>query len=192
MLLNENERDALLWSHFRDGDQEAFVSIFKNYYSSLFTYGCKITPQKALIEDCIQELFIDLWRTNGKSEISFVKAYIFKAFKFRLIKIIEKNNKSSRITDAPGKSSFEISKEMLLISEQKDHDLTEKVLNALEKLPARQKEVIYLKFYLGFSYEEVSHIMNINYQATRNLVYKSIKGLKKTILVHLLFSMLSL
>jgi RNA polymerase sigma factor (sigma-70 family) len=53
------------------------------------------------------------------------------------------------------------------------------VLQALAQLSNRQKEIIYLKFYQELNYEEVSDIMNINYQAARNLLYQSIKSLKK-------------
>jgi RNA polymerase sigma-70 factor (ECF subfamily) len=53
------------------------------------------------------------------------------------------------------------------------------VLQALGQLSNRQKEIIYLKFYQELNYDEVSEIMNINYQAARNLLYQSIKSLKK-------------
>jgi RNA polymerase sigma-70 factor (ECF subfamily) len=52
------------------------------------------------------------------------------------------------------------------------------VLGALERLSSRQKEIIYLKYYQNLSYEEVSEIMNINYQVARNLLYQAIKSLK--------------
>jgi RNA polymerase sigma factor (sigma-70 family) len=52
-------------------------------------------------------------------------------------------------------------------------------VQALAQLSNRQKEIIYLKFYQELNYEEVSEIMNINYQAARNLLYQSIKSIKK-------------
>jgi RNA polymerase sigma factor (sigma-70 family) len=52
------------------------------------------------------------------------------------------------------------------------------VLVALGRLSNRQKEIIYLKYYQNLSYEEVSEIMNINYQVARNLLYQAIKSLK--------------
>ncbi|MGN6530820.1 MAG: RNA polymerase sigma factor [Ginsengibacter sp.] len=188
MELENFENDVLLWDRFRNGDAEAFVSIFKIYYSALFNYGCKISRQHALIEDCIQDLFLELWRNNGKTEISSLKAYIFTAFKFKLIKLRAKNESKNNFQNH--ENDFEISKEMLIIHEQETGELTQKVFDALKQLSARQKEVIYLKFYLGFTYEEVSRIMQINYQAARNLVYKSIKELKKSLGPVALFSIL--
>jgi RNA polymerase sigma factor (sigma-70 family) len=190
MALNDTNRDIELWSQFRNGDTESFVSIFRNYYGNLFDYGCKITDDHLVIEDCIQDLFADLWRTRGKAEILSLKAYIFKAFKFKLIKAIGKARKTSSFVPGIHENEFEISHEMLLINDQENKEFAQKVFNAIEELSARQKEIIYLKFHQNLGYEEVSEIMNINYQAARNLVYQSIKVLKKIITIQLIFTLL--
>ena len=186
MALNDIDSDIVLWNQFRNGDTESFVSIFKKYYNDLFNYGCKITANHTIIEDCIQDLFVDLWRTGGKAEIISLKAYFFRAFKFKLIKAIGKESKTSSFVPGLHENDFEISREMLLINDQEDKELLQKVFSAIEELSSRQKEIIYLKFHQNLSYEEVSEIMNINYQAARNLVYQSIKVLKKIITVQLI------
>ncbi|MEP6949791.1 MAG: sigma-70 family RNA polymerase sigma factor [Ginsengibacter sp.] len=190
MALNDTNRDTELWSQFRNGNAESFVSIFRNYYSDLFNYGCRITGDHAIIEDCIQDLFIDLWRTHGKAEILSFKAYIFKAFKFKLIKAIGKKAKTSSFVPELHENEFEISHEMLLINDQENKELKQKVFNAIQELSPRQKEIIYLKFHENLGYAEVSEIMNINYQAARNLVSQSVKVLKKIITIQLIFILL--
>jgi RNA polymerase sigma-70 factor (ECF subfamily) len=52
-------------------------------------------------------------------------------------------------------------------------------VQAIDQLSNRQKEIIYLKFYQNLSYEEVSEIMNINYQVARNLLHQAIKAMRK-------------
>jgi RNA polymerase sigma factor (sigma-70 family) len=186
MALTDIERDTILWSQFRNGDAEAFVSIFRSYYSDLFNYGCKITDDRSLVEDCIQDLFIDLWRTNGKAEIISLKPYFFRAFKFKLIKAIGKTGKTNSLQEDVQQNEFEISHEMFLINNESNEELRQRVFKAIDELSARQKEIIYLKFYQNLNYDEVSEIMNINYQAARNLIYQSIKVLKKIITVQLI------
>jgi RNA polymerase sigma-70 factor (ECF subfamily) len=183
MAMNDNEKDILLWNRFRDGCTEPFVIIFRNYYSQLFNYGYKITNSTTLVEDAIQELFIDLWRSKGKAEIVSLKAYLFKALKFKLIKSINKAGKTNFFFSETDEHEFELSHEMFLIEGQDNQELSQKVFNAMQKLSVRQKEIIYLKFHQNLSYEEVSEIMHINYQAARNLVYQSIKVLKKIIVI---------
>lgn len=190
MGINDNERDAILWSQFKNGNNESFTVIFKNYYPGLFNYGTKITDDYNLVEDAVQELFLDMWRTGGKADIISLKAYIFRAFKFKLIKLITKNDKAKKFSADNSETNFEISHESFLVIKEQNTALTKKMAEAIEQLSPRQKEIIYLKFYLDLSYEEVSDIMGINYQASRNLIYQAIKVLKKIIPFNVTFVLL--
>ncbi len=188
MGITDNERNLALWNQFKNGDEAAFVRLFRNYYSGLFNYGCKITSDNDLVEDCIQELFLEMWRSNGKADILSMRAYIFKAFKFKLVRLITKNNKVQSFT--PGENDFELSHDNFIIDKEISAIKKEKILAALQELSPRQKEIIYLKFYQDLSYEEVSEIMQINYQAARNLIYQAIKVMKRTISFQLIFGLL--
>lgn len=187
MGLNDNERDIILWNQFKNGDENSFVAVFRNYYSRLFNYGCKISNDHELLEDCIQELFLDIWRSNGKADIISFNAYIFKAFKFKLIKLLTKKNKIKLFDGNIDETAFELSHENFLIDNEINFSRKEKILNAFQELSPRQKEIIYLKFYQDLSYEEVSEIMQINYQAARNLIYNSLKMLKNLVAFLLIF-----
>ena len=74
---------------------------------------------------------------------------------------------------------FEISHENFLIGAQDDQQRARQVADALNKLPPRQKEVIYLKIYKGLGYEEVSEVMGLNYQVVRNLLCQALKTFRK-------------
>ena len=191
MGITDNEKDLILWNQFKNGDEEAFAALFRTYYSGLFNYGCKIAADTELVEDCIQELFLDVWRSSGKTEIVSLKAYIFKAFKFKLIRLINKNNKVQPLTTTAAENGFELSHDNFIIDKELSANKKEKILRALQELSPRQKEIIYLKFYQDLSYEEVSEIMQINYQAARNLIYQSIKAMKKIISLQLIFGLLA-
>jgi len=188
MTLN-TEKDTILWNQFRNGDEASFVTLFRNYYSNLYLYGCKISKDTSLVEDCIQELFIEMWRTNGKAEIISIRAYLFKSFKFKLVRAISKIGKMGKLIADQEVETFQLSHEIFLMNEQENKILVEKVQTALEQLSPRQKEIVYLKFYMDLSYEEVSEIMNINYQASRNLVYQSVKVLKNILTAQLILSL---
>jgi len=190
MGITDNEKDITLWNQFKNGDEDSFTVLFRNYYSGLFNYGCKITTDTELVKDCIQELFLEIWRSAGKADIISFKAYIFKAFKFKLIRLITKNNKVKSLSSNGEENTFELSHENFIIDKELGSAKREKVLQALQELSPRQKEIIYLKFYLNLSYEEVSEIMQINYQAARNLIYQAIKVMKKAITYQLIFGLL--
>lgn len=175
--MKPNELDILLWKQYQQGDEGAFGLIFRRLYPLLFQFGSKITPNTALLEDCIQELFTELWQHRSQTDVQSVKAYLLKALKYKLLRALQK--KMQTVDNAEKEYGFELSHESLLIIAEENKEQTGKVLNAFEQLSHRQKEIIYLKFYQDLTYEEISEIMNINYQVSRNLLYQAIKALKK-------------
>ncbi len=74
-------------------------------------------------------------------------------------------------------SNFELTGKRGRLQDDLEH--TEMILRALNKLPPRQKEIIYLKIYKGLNYEEISEVMSINYQVVRNLLCQALKTFKK-------------
>lgn len=79
--------------------------------------------------------------------------------------------------------AFVFSHDQLMIEKEEENERIQLLMKIFEQLSNRQKEVIYLKYYLGLSYDEVSEIMEINYQVARNLLYLAIRSMKKMISV---------
>jgi RNA polymerase sigma factor (sigma-70 family) len=178
--LHAKEHDITLWESFLNGDQQAFACIFRNNYSHLFQYGSKICRNLPLLEDTIQELFLEIWKNRNPVPSLSVRAYLLKALKYKLLKELSRNNTGTLPENLSEAGAFELGQEALLIAKQEDEERSRKVVRSLEQLSHRQKEIIYLKFYQNLSYEEVSAVMNINYQAARNLLYHAVKALKKS------------
>jgi RNA polymerase sigma-70 factor (ECF subfamily) len=173
-----NQHDIALWEAYQKGDHESFALLFRRYYEPLIQYGSKLTTNNDLLEDCIQELFTELWQNKSQTQVQSVKAYLLKSLKYKLYRAHQKRT-TGPFNENYNESLFELSHENFLVGREQDAEKTARVLKALEQLSNRQKEIIYLKFYQELNYDEVSEIMNINYQAARNLLYQSIKSLKK-------------
>lgn len=176
-----HKQDIDCWQAFIQGNRDALGQLFRRHYSDLFRYGNKICTDTVILEDCIQELFIELWQSKNPPPSISVKAYLLKAIKYKLLKALQKRAGTRLQATIPEDVFFEISHETFIIDRQEHAEKTTRIVNALEQLSARQKEIIYLKFYQNLSYEEVSDIMNINYQVARNLLSQAIKALKKII-----------
>ena len=56
----ENSPDLYIWKSFKEGNKQAYAYMYKKYAPALYNYGCKISPDKELVEDCIQDLFIHI------------------------------------------------------------------------------------------------------------------------------------
>lgn len=174
--------DTELWEAYKKGDRAAFSDLFKRFYPILLSYGAKLTAEQHILEDCIQELFLDLWKSKNQSIALSVKAYLFTSLKYKLFRHL--GQQKSFVVQEPGELAiFELSHDNFLAQREEDAAKAQALIHAFDQLPARQKEIIYLKYYMGLSYEEISAVMQINYQVARNLLYLSIKALKKIVSV---------
>ena len=52
-------------------------------------------------------------------------------------------------------------------------------------LTARQREAIYLRYTMDMSLEEISNLLEMNYQSARNLIHRSVEKLRKELLFNL-------
>ena len=68
-----------------------------------------------------------------------------------------------------------------------DYGQKKNLKSAFDELSDRQKEILYLKYYSEMDYEEITQIMDMNYQSARNLVSRAIQKLAKHMLMLVFF-----
>lgn len=173
--------DIELWFAFKKGDKNAFGELFRRHYSLLYQYGIKLCTDTTVVEDCIQELFIELWQNKSEARVQSVKAYMLTAIKYKLFKIYRNNPETKSFEDAQDNMNFEIGPENFIIAREEDRQKSQLIITALGQLPPRQKEMIYLKIYQNLGYDEICEVMGINYQVARNLFSQSLKSLRKVL-----------
>ncbi len=183
--------DIILWRTFLKGDRASFEALFNRCYKSLFQYGHKLIHDRQMVDDCIQDLFFELWTgKEGLAEVDSVKGYLFRALRYKLYRAIRKDSRYDTLDEA-AHEYWETSRESLMIAEERDDALRKRLYHFLDQLSPRQREAIELRFNNQMSYEEISHVMSISYQAAVNLIYKSIKYLRENMvsIPALLFSL---
>jgi len=169
------------WKEFKNGDEKAFEEIFLHFHKELFQYGFKIVANKLLVDDCIQELFLELWQSKERIALPLsVKSYLFRALRYKLIRALKKETRFASLDDFSS-DSMEFSYESTLIQQEAQLEIQQKLLQQIKSLSPRQQEALYLRYYAKLNYQEISKIMEISSQAATNLVFKSIKQLKENL-----------
>src|SRR5690606_16061393 len=75
------------WCAFKKGDKKAFSTIYKAHIHDLLNYGYKVTSDRKLIEDSIQDLFLELWQNRERlSETTSIRFYLFKALRYKIVR----------------------------------------------------------------------------------------------------------
>jgi len=177
-----NESNAALWNSFKQGDWDAYTIMYKDYYGLLNNYGYKFTRNSSLIEDAIHDLFVRLWTTreNLGNPVS-VKNYLYKSLRNTLLRKINTEEKYTGIETGEYPYGFEISYQDPAGQAIEQKDFREKVQAVINTLPSRQKEIIFLRFYEGLSYDEIADIMCIGINSAYKLLYKALENLQHTL-----------
>ena len=178
---NIEEQDV--WNSFREGDDKSLEMIYRAYFDELYSYGNKWLKDATLTEDSIQDLFVKLMRTrNNLSATVSIKFYLFRSFRSIVLDKIKANNKISLIDD-PKENMFQIdlSPEQKMIDTEEAKLLKRKLAIAMESLTPRQREAIFLKFTEGFSYPQISEMLELTTKGTYKLMARAIDALKQNI-----------
>jgi RNA polymerase sigma-70 factor (ECF subfamily) len=180
-MQERHEDEVLLWLRFKNGDRDAFASLYQKHIIPLIAYGTRLCSDREQLKDQIQELFVELWNSREKlAATDSVRFYLLKALRYKLIRQ-EKHRHTytgflpfnDTLMEAPIESS---------IIERELHESYSHLLkDALRHLTQRQQEIIQLRFYQGFSHEQIAELMEVNYQSVSNLLYKALCRLKEKI-----------
>lgn len=171
--------DESLCEQSRRGDKSAYQKLYNKYLSILYNYGHNIHPDKSVVDDSIQELYLDMWKyKNNLCGIKNIKHYLLRSLKNRIIKEMRQNR---HIVASNLESEHCDPIEKKIIEDQTQSDKKIKLRKALNALTKRQREMINLLFYQKFSYGEAADAMNINLRSAYTLSWKSLSALRKAL-----------
>jgi RNA polymerase sigma-70 factor (ECF subfamily) len=133
--------------------------------------------------DCIHDLFLDLFKYRKNLSITDnAKYYLFKSLKRKINKKYQEktNPETEEFFNYKSKihKNYTDSCEIDIISNEWNLEKKEALNNALSILTSNQREVLFLRFNEGKTYEEISFITGISVQSTRTNVYRAIKSLR--------------
>lgn len=175
--------DREIWSLFKQGDDRSLAFIYSRNASKLYHYGLKFSADKELVEDAIQDLFIELMKSRKNlGDTDNILFYLLKAFKRKILRKIhrERHQFDERFLE---NQRFEISwsVEHQFMLQEISFQQKNSMLQALNNLTNRQKEAIYLRFTRELDYRSVAGIMEISVEASRNLICNAIREIKKSL-----------
>lgn len=181
--------DTYLWGLLKSGDEEAFSILFRRYYKKLVQYGRSLTTEEDFISDCVQDVFVDIWNYRQNiSESIVVKAYLLTSVRNRIAKKSIEAKRFARFSSQDVLFfDFDFSVEEKLILDEDSAEKIRRLNTLINSLPPKQKEAIYLRYHMGLSVEQISLILNMNYQSTKNLLHRTILSLRKEFPLSILF-----
>jgi RNA polymerase sigma factor (sigma-70 family) len=183
--LNNNPADIQYWCAFRKGDEAAYEYIFKTHYALLVNYGLKFNRDHEVVRDTVQTLMGNLWENRKNlGETNSIRNYLLASLRRMILREARRSVFHVDISTADPAFYLESSHESKLVLDQQEKLRSEILKDAIGKLPNRQKEALYLKYYGERSFEEIADIMEISTRAVYKLIYKAIDHLAAELKPH--------
>jgi RNA polymerase sigma-70 factor (ECF subfamily) len=180
---NQTEIDHTIWAAFKQGNFQAFNYIFEKYIRLLYSYGRKLSRDYMLVEDCIQDMFIELWRKRELlSETDNIKFYLLKSLRRKIARRQLTDQRHRIVAESvDGRDPVESSIENSMILQQASLEQQNQLNRAISKLSIRQREAVYLKFYEHITYEELASVLDIDLKSAYKLIGKAIDSLRRAL-----------
>jgi RNA polymerase sigma factor (sigma-70 family) len=178
----EYRDDDQRWLAFQQGDERAFRELYQAHFRPLMNYGLRFVNSAAVVEDGIQDLFLELWQyRQGLARPQSVRFYLLRGLRNRLAAYLRE---ALRLEEVPfGETAYpfalEASSEQRWIDLDVDESRRQRIRMALDQLTPRQREIIYLRYFNDLSYEQICDLLGINYQSARSQVYQAVKLLRQ-------------
>jgi RNA polymerase sigma factor (sigma-70 family) len=171
------------------GDQKAFQELFEKYEQPLYFHILKIVRDREIIQDMLQEIFLKAFDNIA----SYNPDYAFSTWLYRIttnhsIDYLRKKRLKTMSLDEPiqtkdGIMSMEVADEDSQTDEKVMRDQRTRILlEALDSLPDKYREIIRMRHMDELSYQEISDLLDLplgtvkaHIFRARELLYKYLK-----------------
>ncbi|MGQ9705419.1 MAG: RNA polymerase sigma factor [bacterium] len=175
----ENLSDETLLSRFLEGDELSFEMIVERHKDMVHRIAYSIVRNRTIAEDVSEETFIKLYyKANtfkGKSKFTtWLYSITSNTAKNHLRDIIRKHS------DINIEEIITLKSNIVELDRQADVSLINQRINeAIEKLPKRQREVFVMRYLNGLNINETADILGISQGAVKAKLSFAIRMLRE-------------
>lgn len=173
-------QDKDLVVQLKSNSSSAFQALFEKYSQRIYRFSLGYLKSTQEAEEIVQDVFLRVWKAREELlvERSF-ESYLFTIAKNTILNTIRKANYEKAYLEY---SSLHSNKNSLLDEELDFKELDRIYRQAIEKLPARRKEVYRLSRDNGLSNREIANELGISVKTVENQMTAALSAIKKELL----------
>lgn len=184
-----HSNDSLL-ERLKVGDLDAFNVIYERYWSVLVNESYKRLHNMALCEEVVQDVFIELWQQRAVRDIQNLEAYLRTCMKFKVFEVYRKNTRTKSMLEE--NLSLIQEHEISEYDQYAEKDLKSLIEQWIAHLPQKRKEIFKMRYLDELSTKEISEMTESSQNTIQNHLGISIAKLRKLIIQHFLFFIITL
>ena len=174
------DESYIKWKLFLEGDDPAYSWIYTHYIQVLYNYGLQITPDSEIVKDCIQDVFVKIYKAKKKLTVpQNPKVYLMIALKNNIYNTFNQERLQKNYAFSLYQTEEQLTVKNEFIDQEARHEEMNNIKRMMKILTPRQREVIYYRFIEELSYDDICQIMGLNYQSAYNLLQRSLQKIRE-------------
>ena len=168
-----------LFDGIRRGDETAFDTLFREWYPSLVRASESIVQSRAVAEEIVQDVLLELWRRRGVLvSSSSPQAYLFQSTRNRSLnhvrheRVVKQGEPFARRAE---------STESMAHAQMVEDEMQVAVTRAVAGLPDRCREVFELSRTHGLKYNEIAEVLGISVKTVEAQMGKALRILREVL-----------
>lgn len=154
--MNDSDEAALV-RRSQAGDKEAFRMLVEQYRSILFGTAYLMMRDRGLAEDAVQEALVQMWKHLPSFRLkSSVKTWMVRI----VVNEVKQQFRKKQVPTVPLEQASEVAVDLdeadtaMIRNEERQH-----LRQALEKLPAEQREAVVLRYFSELTVPGIAKVM---------------------------------
>ena len=150
-----SENEIQLLRRVAQGDREAFAQLYDQFSGILYATALKVLQDAKEAEDVLQEVFLQIWNKAGNYDPNLGKplTWTLTLTRHRAIDRLRSTQRRYKLVED---ATPELADNQPQAAESSDADQNLIVRNAVQSLPAEQRQAIELAFFGGLTQDEIS------------------------------------
>ncbi|MEW5826648.1 MAG: sigma-70 family RNA polymerase sigma factor [Candidatus Bipolaricaulota bacterium] len=164
--------DRALVARAAEGDHEAFRVLYERYAERVYRYALTLVRRRHLAEEVVQETLVAVWKSASRFEgRSKVSTWILGIARYRALDLARREARGARVPAID------------LVEPDPAPTVERSVVTraALEKLSPEHREVVFLAFYEGLSYEEIAAMSGVPEGTVKSRMYYAKQALAEAL-----------
>ncbi len=155
----------------QQGDMDAMERIYKKFQQSVYSFCIRMMGNQYEAKDAIQEVFLRVIEYRESAPVEHFPAWLFKVTRTVCLNLLRKRRAHEEYND----EIYTVS----TFGKERDFSLIEVIEQALQQLPPSLREIVILREYDGYSYQEISALLDIELSLVKVRIHRARLSLRK-------------
>lgn len=152
--------------------------MFSRYYAALCSKAYKRIPFTPLVEEIVQDVFVNLWqKASGLDANGNVKAYLYATMRNKILFELRTEANRELFLNKMSRNTIQKAEENEL-EKMYAKETEEEIYQLISSLPSQCKEAFMLSRFEQLSYKAIAHRMGISVNTVEKHVAKALKILR--------------